>query len=119
MSFNHGTFNRRPFIVRAFRENDNHLTSSQLEGQDVGGTYWRQELGAMRKLGYVLIEEACGDWYLEAMPGETDAGRAVDAVASSAAVTSEVDSSPSIEPVPLFEPEPAPARSPYDEDEAA
>jgi hypothetical protein len=63
-------------IVAAFRENDDHLTTARLA--EVGGFYWPREVRAMRKLGYVLIEEASGDWFLEGVPD--DAERAIDSV---------------------------------------
>ncbi len=112
---------RRRRIVAAFREHEDHLTMAQLA--EVGGFYWWREVRAMRKLGYLLIEEASGDWFLEDVP---DSGRSIESgpqagVDSTAqacpAPASPLDGSPGAGT--LFD-LPAPrATSPYDVVEAA
>lgn len=55
---------RAPLILAAFRQHGGHLSVAELAVPEVGGSYWRAELHAMRKNGYVLIED--GDlWFLE------------------------------------------------------
>lgn len=63
---------RRYLILDAFRARGGHLTPAELAVPDVGGSRWRAELHAMRTLGYVLIEEANGDWHLEGDPKITE-----------------------------------------------
>lgn len=98
-------------VVEAFRANDDHLTEGQLA--TVGGRWWKRVVHDMRKAGYVLIEEASGDWYLEGVP-DLDAGRAVDReppevpCPSAGSPGPAVDGSPDVEagPIALFSTEP-------------
>lgn len=55
---------RREPIVAAFRKRGGHLTVAELAVPDVGGRWWLEELGAMRRLGYDLHEAIDGSWHL-------------------------------------------------------
>jgi hypothetical protein len=94
------------------------LTASQVA--QAAGAGWIEEVEPMRKAGYMLIEEASGDWYLEDVP-ELDVGCAVDRDAGEIPLTlaslDPVDGAPDVDPVPLFETEPA-RRSPLDAEAA-
>lgn len=107
-------------IVDEFRQHGGTLTAAQIAAA-VGGL-WPKDIHEMRRLGYLIVEDAAGLWHLdlEDLPAldvggaggdDADAHPPAQIPSGAHAVASSPDADD--EPEPLFEAKPEPA-SPYD-----